>query len=89
MSSFKPNPLEPDPTAPTANDWLKMIGAVNKCGEEMGNLMFKYGEAVFGVNVVIFYENMSADTRLLVERLRYQNTRLKDGHGKVDKFFKM
>jgi hypothetical protein len=73
------NVFEPDPSAPDIAKWLKIIGAVNRCGEEMEGLLKKYGAEVFLVNATIFLENAPEKMIFQVERYRYLNSRLQDG----------
>lgn len=58
--------------------WMKTMGAVNKCGDDMMVLKNTFGEYAFGINIQIFYDSLSEADILTIERLRYLNTKIKE-----------
>lgn len=63
--------------------WMKTIGAVNKCGDELVLIQHEYGDLVFAVNVHLFFTALSEADILTVERLRYINTKLQNNILKI------
>ena len=73
---------------PNRETWVKMIPDVERCADEFEGLLKKYGAQVFAVNVVIFYENMPDVLLVLVEQLRFQNSKFKEDGGLIGQHFK-
>ena len=68
------------PTSPQGDQvdmklWEGTIGAVNKCGDDVLEIMHKYPGSVFAINITIFFETLPEEYVKTIERFRYLNTK--------------
>jgi len=77
----KREPGSRDSESLNLNQWMNMVGTVNKCGEAMEDLRARWGDLPFAICVTAFMDIMPQEIMMQVERARYQNTILQEKSG--------